>query len=79
MIPPIEELHVHRRPGVPQCEFVLCEREAELEVVVPTEAGGIAPLLVCGLHVTPVLTWGVAELVDDPIIRYLSGRPESAA
>lgn len=48
------------------CQFALCSREAELEVVV---GAGVEPVLVCGLHVTPVLTWGVADPVREPVIR----------
>lgn len=53
------------------CQFGLCPREAELEV---TLGENIAPLLVCGLHVTPVLTWGVPDQVAEPVIRVLTQR-----
>lgn len=60
----------------PRCQFGLCDREAELEVRVKAD---VEPVLVCGLHVTPLLAWGVAEPAEDPVIRYLANRPESAA
>lgn len=58
------------------CEFGLCRREAELEVSV---AADVVPLLVCGLHVTPVLTWGVPDPATDPVIRVLAHRHGEAA
>jgi hypothetical protein len=56
------------------CEFGLCQREAELEVRLGTD---VVPLLVCGLHVAPVLTWGVPDPFAEPEILVLHW-PESA-
>lgn len=58
-----------------RCQFGICAREAEMEISVRPD---VVPVLVCGLHVTPVLTWGVAEPATDPVLRILY-RPESAA
>lgn len=51
-----------------RCEFGLCTREAELEL---TLAETMKPVQVCGLHVAPVLGWGVPEPLEPPRIRYL--------
>lgn len=53
--------------AVTGCEFVLCRREATFRVTRPPET---TPLLVCGMHVDPVLTWGVV-LEDVPVIESL--------
>lgn len=50
------------------CQFGLCRREAEVELTV---SASIEPLKVCGLHVAPVLGWGVPEAIE-PRIRYLA-------
>lgn len=63
-------------PGDGRCQFGICTREAEMEISIGPD---VVPVLVCGLHVTPVLMWGVAEPPADPEIRYLRTRPESAA
>lgn len=54
------------------CEFGLCARPAEFEVDVPSTARPDSEdtIRVCGLHVTPVVTWGVAE-PDSTRVRYL--------
>ena len=58
------------------CQFGICRRPAEVEIVVRAE---VDPLLVCGLHITPILSWGLAEPHDPEIIRSLYGRGQSAA
>lgn len=58
------------KTGAPVCHFALCERPAELSVAPNTD---VAAVLVCGLHVTPVLSWGVVALAD-PVIEYLHAR-----
>lgn len=67
-------MNVHRLPA-PGCEFGLCRRDAELRVQPSSQ---VEPLLVCGLHVTPVLSWGVVAN-DEPVIEYLPTRPEHHA
>lgn len=57
-----------------RCEFGICVREAEIELVLGEEL----TVKVCGLHVSPVLGWGVAEPVE-PRIRYLVDRVADAA
>lgn len=57
-------------PGWPGCEFALCGQEAEVEVeIVGASVGGWLP--VCGLHLTPVLTWGKPMVTEPPRIRNL--------
>lgn len=59
-----------------RCEFGICVREAELELTLSED---LDPVKVCGLHVSPVLGWGVPEPVE-PRIRYLSSTaPDVAA
>lgn len=41
----------------PGCEFGLCRRPAELKLI---GLAGEPSLLVCVLHIDPILTWGVA-------------------
>lgn len=55
------------------CEFGLCQREAELLV---TPSPIVEALKVCGLHVTPVLSWGVIPDAN-PVIEFLRPRPEA--
>lgn len=58
-----------------RCEFGICVREAELELVLAEDL----VVKVCGLHVSPVLGWGVAEPIE-PRIRYLATEhPDQAA
>lgn len=64
-----------RAPHALRCHFGICTREAELEL---TLADDVAPVLVCSIHVAPVLGWGVPEPLE-PRLRYLPVRPESAA
>lgn len=64
-----------RAPREIRCHFGICTREAELEL---TLSETLDPVLVCSLHVTPVIGWGVPEPIE-PRIRYLRSRPESAA
>lgn len=64
-----------RHLPAPGCEFGLCRRDAELRVQPSPQ---VEPLLVCGLHVSPVLSWGVIPDAD-AVIEYLAIRPESAA
>lgn len=61
---------------VPQCEFGMCRREAELELLL---SAALDPVQVCGLHVSPVLSWGIPHPHEPEQIRYLWNRPESAA
>lgn len=63
-------------PSTIRCEFGLCRRDAELEVALDA---GVEPLLLCGLHVTPVLSWGVPNPLAEPRIRALLAPPETAA
>lgn len=60
-----------------RCEFGICTREAEIEL---TLSESLDPVKVCGLHVAPVLGWGVPEPIA-PAVRYLSQRtlPDRAA
>ena len=51
------------------CEFGLCRRPAEIEVVLGEGRGD--PLRVCGLHVAPVVSWGVPEPAEALVLRYL--------
>lgn len=55
------------------CEFGLCTREAELELLFPS----LHQVRVCALHLTPVISWGIAAPAE-PLILYLANRPESA-
>lgn len=59
-----------------RCEFALCRSAAEVEII--TEAPG-DPLRVCRLHVTPVLTWGVADGPKIKNIRRLGSSPHGSA
>lgn len=59
-----------------RCHFGICRREAELEVTI-SEA--IDPVMVCSLHLSPILGWGVPEPVEWPTIRYLPVRPEATS
>lgn len=58
------------------CEFGLCQRAAELEVAVTVDT---VPVLVCGLHLTPLIVWGVAEPTAPPVIRVLATQPRESA
>lgn len=58
------------------CEFGICRRPAEVEIIVRV---GMDPLRVCGLHITPILTWGLAEPHNPEVIRPLRSRGQSAA
>lgn len=57
-----------------RCQFGICAREAELEL---TLSETLDPVRVCGLHVSPVLGWGVPEPIE-PRIRYLMTVAEPA-
>lgn len=46
------------------CEFGLCRRPAEIEVSFKGGGSGMPPLQVCGLHVSPVVSWGVPATVE---------------
>lgn len=52
-----------------RCEFGVCTREAELELVLSET---LTPVKVCGLHVAPVLGWGVPQPIEPPVVRYLT-------
>jgi hypothetical protein len=65
--------HCEHQAIARRCQFGICVREAELEL---TLSETLDPVRVCGLHVAPVLGWGVPEPIE-PRIRYLAG--ESAA
>lgn len=70
------ELLGEQRPLTEQaCHFGLCRRPVEFEVVVSPD---VVPVLVCGLHVTPVVTWGTVP-TSKPTIHHLGSRPETAA
>lgn len=57
-----------------RCEFGVCGREAEVELTWPRlEEDGDLSVKVCGIHVSPVLGWGVADPVEYRI-RYLHDR-----
>lgn len=58
------------------CQFGICRRPAEVEIIVRAE---VDPLYVCGLHITPILSWGLAEPHDTEVIRPLFQRGQSAA
>ncbi|GAA1790099.1 hypothetical protein GCM10009795_039750 [Nocardioides hankookensis] len=60
-----------------QCEFGLCTRGVELELIF-REAPDLLAVRVCGLHVSPVLGWGIADPII-PRIRYLDDRTRDAA
>jgi len=45
-----------------RCEFALCRRPAETQVM----RGVSLALMVCGLHVGPARTWGIPEPVEQP-------------
>jgi hypothetical protein len=68
--------YVPRRLEEPRCQFGICRRDIEFEV---TTSPDIVPVLVCGLHVTPVVVWGTMPDAPAPVIRHLGRRPESAA
>jgi hypothetical protein len=58
------------------CQFGICRRPAEVEITVRAD---VDALLVCGLHITPILTWGLAEPHEPELIRPLHQRGQSAA
>lgn len=49
------------------CQFGLCRRPAVLEVLV----GEGLPRRVCALHVAPVVSWGVPDPAEAPVLRTL--------
>lgn len=54
---------------MPRCQFGLCGRDAELEV---TLCADVDAVLVCGLHIGPLLSWGVPDPHEiPPIIHFL--------
>lgn len=80
LVPEGEPVREHALRAVRGCEFALCRREAELEVgwedgAAAAHGGGHHGdrdvFLVCGLHVTPVLTWGLPRPDRMPTIRHL--------
>jgi hypothetical protein len=52
------------------CQFGLCRREPEVRVVVARDADDLE-VLVCGLHVNPLLSWGLPEPLQVPAIQVL--------
>ncbi len=55
-----------------RCGFGLCDSPAEHQVVVENEDGSVAEFaLACGLHVTPVVTWGSAAPIELTRVRTL--------
>lgn len=74
---PVEMVGGRRaRPGEPVCEYALCRRAAEVEVLPGADA--TAPVRVCGLHLSPVLSWGVVP-VGAPVVVYLGPGRDTAA
>ncbi len=53
----------------PRCQFGLCRRLAELEVLV---GDGVVDLVVCGLHVTPVVVWGASPVAVSRVRRLVA-------
>lgn len=58
------------------CQFGICGRPAEVEILVRVD---VQAVLVCGLHITPILTWGLAEPKEPEVIRPVWGREQGAA
>jgi hypothetical protein len=50
------------------CHFALCKAEAEYRVSLPREDA----IVVCSLHVSPVVTWGWSDEDDFPIIEAIA-------
>jgi hypothetical protein len=55
-----------------RCQFALCQREAE--VAVDLDLVEPEPVLVCALHVTPVVMWGRPDGERTAAIRDLRPR-----
>lgn len=54
----------------PRCQFGLCRRSAELEVLIADD--GQPGLMVCGLHVTPVVVWGASPVAIASVRRLVA-------
>lgn len=67
--------HCQHAEWARRCEFRICPREAELELVL---SDTVEPVRVCGLHVSAVLGWGVPEPTE-PRVRYLASQQPGAA
>ena len=46
------------------CGYGLCRRPAEIEISFQGGGSDMPPLQVCGLHVTPVVSWGVPAPIE---------------
>lgn len=59
-----------------RCQFGLCLREADFAVTI---RGDVDAVLVCGLHVGPLLSWGVPDPhATEPSIIYVPSRPAAS-
>lgn len=47
--------------GVRRCEYGLCREPAAYVIVPENAAGDVDGMAVCGLHVTPAVSWGIAD------------------
>lgn len=74
---PVEDQVERSAPECPtayrSCEYGLCDREAEHQVLLENPDGTLEQVLeVCGLHVTPAVVWGRPWPVDATRVRALS-------